>query len=94
MIAVASEQVAAWKDHVERLSLRFREDAGIERDDLVQEGLISVWLALGRGTEPSEEVILARMVDWSRRMYRQTRGQATDPYVLDSFVDEPDPELG
>lgn len=39
--------------------------AGAEYDDLVQEGLVSVWLSLQRGVDPLK-VIENRMTDWIR----------------------------
>jgi DNA-directed RNA polymerase specialized sigma24 family protein len=42
-----------------------------EQDDLVQEGLIAVWVALEADVNPSKEVIQGRMVDYVRALGRQ-----------------------
>jgi len=42
------------------------ETALLSRDDLIQEGLINVWQTLLRGTTPSREVTLKRMLDYIR----------------------------
>jgi DNA-directed RNA polymerase specialized sigma24 family protein len=42
-----------------------------EQDDLVQEGMIAVWLALEAEVNPSKEVIQGRMIDYVRALGRQ-----------------------
>lgn len=42
-----------------------------EEDDLVQEGMIAVWVALESGVNPSAQVVQGRMVDYVRALGRQ-----------------------
>lgn len=77
-----SDRVADYRGLVESLAAklansRAARDARAEYDDLVQEGLIDVWLALDGGRHPGEEGIRRRMVDWIRRMGRQRRGETS-----------------
>lgn len=54
----------------ESLARRYEGRNGAEVDDLVQEGLINVWLCLDKGKTPSKEIIAGRMknyVDWLGR---------------------------
>ncbi len=46
-----------------------------EQDDLVQEGMIAVWLALEADVHPSKSVVQYRMMDYVRALGRQM-GQA------------------
>ena len=64
-------QIAGYRDLVESLAHKFvgRNDA--EYDDLVQEGFISVWLALEKGVTPAAHLIEARMLDWVRLLGAQ-----------------------
>ena len=45
---------------------------GAELDDLVQEGRLSIWQAVGRGVTPSRDIVIARMQDWVRYVGIQT----------------------
>lgn len=72
--AVTSEMVAAYLPHVRALSRRYVGIANAEADDLIQEGLISVWQAMYRGLRPSTSVISNRMQDWVRYLRRLERG--------------------
>lgn len=58
----------------ERLSRRHRD----ERDDLIQEGLISVWQSAAAGQAPTEASIEKRMRAWLRLRGRQRRETPTD----------------
>lgn len=51
---------------------------GVEYDDLVQEGLISVWKALKEGKTPSTEYVLGVMRTYVRDMGAQKRGGTTE----------------
>lgn len=44
---------------------------GAEEEDLVQECLIEVWQALGRGITPAREPLRNRMKDWVKLIGRQ-----------------------
>ena len=48
-----------------------------EQDDLVQEGMIAVWVALEGGHNPSKQVVQGRMMDYIRALGRQL-GQRYD----------------
>lgn len=76
MAAVTSEAVAAYTNVVKRVATRYVGVANAEYDDLYQEGLISVWQALGRGLRPSAGVIEGRMIDWIRFLRRIQNGDS------------------
>jgi DNA-directed RNA polymerase specialized sigma24 family protein len=42
---------------------------GAELDDLIQEGLISVWKSLEKGHEPVESHVVNRMKNWVRYVH-------------------------
>lgn len=42
-----------------------------EQDDLVQEGMIAVWLALEADVIPSKDVVRYRMMDYVRALGKQ-----------------------
>lgn len=74
-MAVSSEAVAEHKPRVEALAWRFKGLGGAEFDDLVQEGLIKVWLLLEASDDPTyfpaNLVIERAMLDWVRVCRRQ-----------------------
>lgn len=72
-----NDQVAEYSDLVESLAAALVNSssaimAGVEYDDLYQEGLIQVWQSLERGVTPTQVTIKNRMVDWIRHMQYQT----------------------
>lgn len=84
---VTSEEIATWRPRVESIAARFGSRTA-EFDDLVQEGLISVWVALANGRHPSDQVIHKQMKKWIRTLRRQTYGRTErldDPDVQDSL---------
>jgi DNA-directed RNA polymerase specialized sigma24 family protein len=84
--AVTSEEIAAWRPRVEEIARRFGRSA--EFDDLVQEGLISVWVALSKGVHPTDQVIRKRMRMWIRTLRRQTYGRSTRLEDAEDELDE------
>ncbi len=68
MTTVTDDQIRAWLPAIEPMARQLsRVNGGVaEYDDLVQEGMISVWDALRRDREPSAQVIRFRMIDWVR----------------------------
>lgn len=75
MKAVASSEVAAYRQLVETLAHRYVDlSVMCEHDDLVQEGLIAVWDSLRRDRPPSAEYVKFAMRIWRTRMERQRRG--------------------
>lgn len=72
--AVASSEVAAYLPVVRKLARKYTGRSGAERDDLMQEGMISVWEALRRSNIPSAEVIMYAMLQWVRFLRRLQRG--------------------
>lgn len=74
-MAVSSEAVAEHKPRVEALARRFNGLGGAEFDDLVQEGLVKVWLLLEESDDPTyipaNLVIERAMLDWVRVCRRQ-----------------------
>ena len=76
-------QVAEYRGLCESLASRFARPGqiarnGVEWDDLVQEGLISVWNALKEGKTPSSDYLLKRMQTYARDMGAQKRGGTTE----------------
>ena len=66
------EQVIAhWIPDIERIAWKFYGRNGAELDDLIQEGMISVWKNLEDGNSPSKTAIKNRMVDWTRYCKKQ-----------------------
>lgn len=63
------------ESHAARLSKR---RVGVEYDDLVQEGMVSVWQSLRRGVRP-ELAIVNRMRDWIDFQARLRRNDSA-PY--------------
>lgn len=74
MREVASSDVAAYLDLVESQAKRFVGRAGAEFDDLVQEGLISVWEHLSNDLSPSVTAVQNAMRDWIRKLRRLNGG--------------------
>lgn len=67
---ITSEQVAAYLPMVEMMARRMQGALGIEYDELVQEGLIDVWLTLKAGKTPSTDNVKHRMIDAKRYLTR------------------------
>lgn len=67
-----NERVSRYRGTCEALAKQFVGQNGAELDDLVQEGLLNVWLTLERGVTPSAGIIENRMRDWVRWLGRQT----------------------
>lgn len=79
-----SGQVAEYRGLVESLAQKFVGSprairAGVDYDDLVQEGLIDVWRAIEAGVAPSADNIANRMRDWIKLQLRQLQGDPV-PY--------------
>lgn len=70
MRTVPDHEIKVYLPLVENLARRFVGVGGAEYDDLVQEGLISVWRALAKDVGPSGDVITGRMIDWTRYIRR------------------------
>ena len=63
---------------------------GAELDDLVQEGLISVWWALQRDRTPSQRIIEFQMRKWVRTLGGQMPADYVDIVSLDQLLDTAD----
>jgi len=63
---VSSEQVAVYLPQILGLAKRRRGRFGAEFDDLVQEGMIAVWIVLSNGLQVTEDRITQRMRAWNR----------------------------
>ena len=63
-MAVTSEQVAAFLPSIHAQARRYSGWYGSEYDDLVQEGMVAVWLSLNNKTEPTDHYIGYRMKNW------------------------------
>lgn len=84
-----NRRIADYRDAVEAIALRISRgvvarQVRAEYDDLVQEGLIQVWLTLERGLKPSAQLIENRMVDYVRLIGTQVgRGREWNvPYEV------------
>jgi DNA-directed RNA polymerase specialized sigma subunit len=66
MVESVDHKIESWLPDITRIAMKFRGRAGAELDDLVQEGMISVWKALDSGACPSKTAIKNRMIDWCR----------------------------
>jgi DNA-directed RNA polymerase specialized sigma24 family protein len=64
-------RVAAYRGLAETLARPLVGMNGAEQDDLVQEGLITVWLALEAGITPSADIVRKRMLTWVKWLGRQ-----------------------
>lgn len=72
-MALIDEQIGAYSGLVKKLASGLAQYSDAEYDDLYQEGLISVYLALRAGFTPSKSVIRFRMLTWCRFIARQKR---------------------
>lgn len=73
MATVTDDQVRRWWPVVETHARRFSNLKGshaylVEFDDLVQEGIIAVWLTLEKGGRITNEIITNAMRDWVRHV--------------------------
>lgn len=71
---VADSELAAYQPLVKNLARKYVGRQGAEWDDLVQEGMISVWEALRRDNIPSAEVVQYAMLQWVRFLRRLAKG--------------------
>jgi DNA-directed RNA polymerase specialized sigma24 family protein len=79
------------ESHATRLAgTRRARRAGVEYDDLYQEGLMTVLLSLRRGVNPMP-VIANRMKDWIRLQIRQKEG---DPIPYETLLPTEAPDDG
>ena len=69
--AVSDNEIAAYRDMVVGLARQYTRSPYVEQDDLVQEGLVDVWLSLRRGNQPNPEFIKKRMRRYSNKLKRQ-----------------------
>ena len=69
--AVSNEAVAQYLPMVHSQARRFNGVGGAEFDDLVQEGLIKVFLNLRDGKPVSTTAVKNAMRSWVRKCYRR-----------------------
>lgn len=79
-----SEAIRGYEAALLPLALRLRGRDGAEVDDLMQEGRLSVWVALQNGRTPSLDIAFKRMQMWVRTL----RPQNPAPY--DEMLELPD----
>lgn len=91
--AVTSNEIAAYQQLVESLAMRYRNYPEADYDDLVQEGLISVWECLRRGNRPAAQVLQWNMLRWLAAQRRLRRGDAVAGMYL-SLTPEWQEEFG
>ena len=65
-MAVTSDQVAAYLPTIIAEARHHTGKYGAELDDLIQEGMIAVWLSLKGEVTPSTEFMNFRMENWVR----------------------------
>lgn len=68
---VSSEDIAVFDPMVKQLARKYNGVANAEYDDLRQEGLIAVWLALLDDYVPTRDFIKNRMKNWIRKCRRK-----------------------
>lgn len=78
MQSAVEREVAAHLTQVEEMADRLSRRHRDERDDLVQEGLISVWECLRADRPPTEKDIERRMKRWLKFRGRQRRDVPVD----------------
>lgn len=83
-----NEAVANYSEAVNSLAYRYVGWNGAEHDDLVQEGLIAVWMSIHKGFDPSRQVIEGRMKNWAKFLGSQLPTEYNDMLPLDLFEDE------
>jgi hypothetical protein len=71
LLPVSDEQVVAYQELVAYLAARYDGFQGAEYDDLYQEGMEVVYLALARATHPSKDILARRMLDWVGKCARK-----------------------
>lgn len=91
MDRVTDQAVDAYRGLVEALATEVHRSPGAKRvgaemDDLVQEGLISVWQSLERGHNPAA-VIKNRMKNWVRFLGQRNGEAYATNLPLDDFRD-------
>ena len=85
-----SPEVAAYRDLVESIAKRFRSRNPLaEQDDLIQEGLISVWLQLKDGADVEPDAIERHIRNYIRRLNSPARKGPTVSYDDALDVDRP-----
>ena len=72
--SVSNSEVAAYQELVSSLAWRYNGHCGAEYDDLFQEGMLVVLLALRKGAFPSRDVIAKRMSRWVSRCRTEGMG--------------------
>ena len=66
-----SEQIQKYEEALRPFARRLVGRDGAEMDDRIQEGRISVWVALSKGVTPSMEMAYRRMLMWVRTLRPQ-----------------------
>lgn len=79
---VTDDQVREYLSAVQALARQMSQVPGAEYDDYVQEGLISVWVALRNGKQPAAHIMKGRMINWRRHVEHSV------PYDLEVGADE------
>lgn len=80
MATVTDAEIRRWwpvvETHARNLSGR-NSSYLVEFDDLVQEGIINVWLELEKGNRITNEIMLNPMRDWIRHVTHRGRAHET-----------------
>lgn len=90
MSGTVDQALVSYRGLVESLALVVSRSpsakrVGAEYDDLVQEGLLSVWQTTARGNLVSKEVVRGRMQDWINFLGKRS-GEAYSTHLpLDDF---------
>ena len=70
--------IECWLPDITRIAWKFTGRNGAELDDLIQEGMISVWKSLEAGRNPSKTAIKNRMIDWTRFLNQRNKKQINE----------------
>lgn len=65
-MAVSDDQITAHLPAIKSVARQFSGRWGAEMDDLIQEGMIAVWLSLEGKIDPTSTYIGFRMKNWTR----------------------------
>lgn len=72
MATVSSDQISDWDGVINTLARQRSRITGVELDDLIQEGRMSVLLCLLGSVQPTELEIKNSMRRWIRNQKKQT----------------------
>lgn len=83
-VAITNEVIAEYVPRVKSIARKYVGRNGAELDDLIQEGLIFIWLSLKKQIMPSMDLVDKRMKNWVRYLGRTAPKDYTEmlPFEL------------